>query len=76
MTTDKTIIEFGCNLTVEEKYNLLMSGNFSVFEMYKSDGEISGYRGCVRGIGITGVYSTYREACEASFLLEKEELSE
>ena len=61
-----TEIEFGCNLTLEEKYNLLMTGNYGAFEIFSADGEITAYRGFAKYKGTTGVYSTYREACEAA----------
>lgn len=62
-----TEIEFSCPYTIEERYSMVCSGEYGVFEMFGDDGEVGGYRGCRRGFGTTGVYDNYKDALEASF---------
>lgn len=63
----KTIIEFGCPYTLEQKYDMICSGEYGAFEMYDNNGNIYGYRGFRREHGSTGVYDSYRAAIEAAF---------
>ena len=65
---DRTVVEFGCDYTLEEKYQLAMSGEYCVFELFSRDGDVSGYRGTRKGYGVTGVWPTYREAFEAAII--------
>lgn len=64
---NRTIYEFPCPYTIEERYELICTGEYGVFEMFGRDGEINGYRGYRKGYGTTGVYDTYKGALEASF---------
>ena len=63
----KTILEFPCPYTTEQKYEMVCSGEYGVFEMFDVCGDISGYRGFRSGYGTTGVYDNYRDALEAAF---------
>ena len=64
----RTLIDFPCPYTIDERYEMVCTGEFGVFEMYDNHGDITGYRGFRREHGTTGVYSTYKEALEASFI--------
>ena len=73
MTDNKTEINFPCPLSIEERYALVVTGNYSVFEQESKDGTITMYRGHKKFCGITGVYDNYKDALEASFLLKSED---
>lgn len=62
-----TEINFPCPYTTEEKYNMVCTGEYGVFEMYDNRGDISGYRGFRCGYGTTGVYDNYKAALESAF---------
>lgn len=66
MTDNKTVIEFVCPYTIEQRYEMAMTGQFGVFDMMNHKGEVTGYRGFRTGYGTTGVWSTYKEAFEAA----------
>ena len=63
----KTLIDFPCPYTLEQRYEMVCSGEYGVFEMFDSCGNVSGYRGFRSGYGSTGVYDNYRSALEAAF---------
>lgn len=63
-----TQIDFPIPYSVEERYELICTGEYGVFEMIDNYGEVSGYRGFRKGYGTTGVYDTYQGALEASFI--------
>lgn len=60
--------EFKCEYTTEQKYDMVCSGEYGVFEMFERDGSVSGYRGFRTGYGSTGIYDTYKLALEAAFI--------
>lgn len=62
----ETKLEFTCPYTIEERYQMITTGEYGVFEMYGSDGSITGYRGYRKEFGTTGVYDNYRDAMEAA----------
>ena len=63
----KTEIEFPCPYSIEERYEMAVSGQYGVFEIYGADGGINGYRGYRKEYGTTGIYDSYRWALEAAF---------
>ena len=64
----KTQIDFPCPYTVEQRYDMVCSGEYGVFEMYDNYGDVVGYRGYRKEHGTTGVYDSYRAALEAAFI--------
>lgn len=64
---EENSIEFSCPYSLEEKYDMVCSGEYGVFEMYGQAGEVTGYRGFRKGHGTTGIYDSYKRALEAAF---------
>jgi hypothetical protein len=64
----KTELDFPCKYTIEQRYQMVCSGEYSVFEMFDRKGNVNGYRGCRSGFGTTGIYDTYKDALEAAFI--------
>lgn len=52
--------------TLEQRYEMATSGEYGVFEIYSSGGDVQNFRGYRKEYGTTGVYSTFREALEAA----------
>ena len=50
----------------KERYDRLMTGEYGVFEMWNSTGDVEGYRGFRKECGTTDIFPTYREALEAA----------
>lgn len=66
MDEKKTLIEFPCPFSVEEKYAMVCSGEFGAFEMISASGALTGYRGFRKGFGTTGIYDNFKDALEAA----------
>ena len=65
----ETKIEFECPYTIEERYQMITTGEYGVFDLYDANGDVTGYRGYRKEFGTTGVYDNYRDAMEAALTL-------